>query len=340
MDNVCHTLVGVAMAKAGLERRSGLALPVLALGANLPDVDVLAMLVGEGLAFRRGWTHGVVALVFLPALFVSVLALWARYRHRGMERTRVRLGWLWFMATLATATHLVLDWMNSYGVRLLMPLSERWFYGDSLFIVDPWILLSLGGGVLLATRKKRKGPALWALALVAVYSSANVWMTSSARKNVARLLRSQRIETRTLVVDAVPLDPLARRVIVSDGMSYCFARVRWPHWTLMHPLGEPLPIEADTPWARAAAALPEGRRFLKWARVPFFALGEEPGTVYIADARYARRARASWAAILVRIDSGLVERRVQATEGASYVRTGCARGGAGLPERTGGTGGG
>lgn len=337
MDNVCHTLVGVAMAKAGLERRSALALPVLALGANLPDVDVVAMLVGEGLAFRRGWTHGVAALALLPVLLVSAVALWARYRPPRMERTRVHLGWLWFMAALGTSTHLVLDWMNSYGVRLLMPFSERWFYGDSLFIVDPWILLALAGGIVLAARRGRREPALSALALVAVYGSVNVWLTVSARKDVARALGSRSIEARTLVVDAVPLDPLARRVIVSDGMSYCFARVRWPHWTLMRPLGEPLPIGADTPWARAAATRPEGRRFLKWARVPFFALGEEPGTVYIADARYARRARGSWAAVRVRIDSALVERRAQATEGASYVRTGCARGSAGLPERTGGT---
>ncbi len=30
-----------------------------------------------------------------------------------------------------------MDWLNSYGVRLLMPFSNRWFYGDALYIVDP-----------------------------------------------------------------------------------------------------------------------------------------------------------------------------------------------------------
>jgi len=40
--------------------------------------------------------------------------------------------------------------MNTYGVRLLMPFDGRWFYGDALFIVDPWIWLALGGALLLA----------------------------------------------------------------------------------------------------------------------------------------------------------------------------------------------
>ena len=41
MDNVCHTLVGAAMAPAGLRSRTAYAGATLMIGANLPDVDVL-----------------------------------------------------------------------------------------------------------------------------------------------------------------------------------------------------------------------------------------------------------------------------------------------------------
>src|SRR5690606_41039625 len=40
--------------------------------------------------------------------------------------------------------------MNTYGIRLLMPFDRRWFYGDALFIIDPWVWLLLGATVFLA----------------------------------------------------------------------------------------------------------------------------------------------------------------------------------------------
>ena len=30
----------------------------------------------------------------------------------------------------------LLDWLNTYGVRFLMPFDGTWFYGDALFIID------------------------------------------------------------------------------------------------------------------------------------------------------------------------------------------------------------
>ncbi|MGE5198160.1 MAG: metal-dependent hydrolase, partial [Rhodospirillaceae bacterium] len=54
-------------------------------------------------------------------------------------------------------SHPFLDWLNNYGVRLLMPFSERWFYGDTLFIVDPWLWLILGGAVMLAWTAHTRG---------------------------------------------------------------------------------------------------------------------------------------------------------------------------------------
>lgn len=75
MDNLCHTLVGAAMGEGGLKRRTALAMPALLIGANLPDVDVLAYLWGPdtALGFRRGWTHGVPALVVWPFILTGLL---------------------------------------------------------------------------------------------------------------------------------------------------------------------------------------------------------------------------------------------------------------------------
>ena len=68
IDPVCHTLVGAGLARSGLAQADRIRHRTLLIGANLPDVDVLAYLWGPGadLAFRRGWTHGVLALALWP----------------------------------------------------------------------------------------------------------------------------------------------------------------------------------------------------------------------------------------------------------------------------------
>jgi inner membrane protein len=61
-----------------------------------------------------------------------------------------------------------MDWTNNYGVRPLLPWSGRWFYGDLVYIVDPWLWLVLGGASFLLTANARWRSVAWgALALLA-----------------------------------------------------------------------------------------------------------------------------------------------------------------------------
>ena len=41
MDNLTHSLVGAAFGQMGLKKKTGLAVPALILGANLPDIDAV-----------------------------------------------------------------------------------------------------------------------------------------------------------------------------------------------------------------------------------------------------------------------------------------------------------
>jgi inner membrane protein len=66
------------------------------------------------------------------------------------------------LAFVGGLTHPLLDWMNTYGIRLLMPFSERWFYGDALFIIDPWIWLLLAAPVV-GLAVSRRGRTAWVL---------------------------------------------------------------------------------------------------------------------------------------------------------------------------------
>jgi inner membrane protein len=171
MDPLAHTLVGATLAKSGLERRSRFAATALLVGANLPDVDAVTYFVSGdlGLFLRRGWTHGALALAVWPVLLAG--ALFALDRVLGSRSAR--FGALLFVSFLAVLTHPSLDWLNTYGMRWLMPFDGRWFYGDALFIVDPWLWLCLGGAAFLAS----SGGALRTLgwALVAAGAAVLLW---------------------------------------------------------------------------------------------------------------------------------------------------------------------
>src|SRR5262245_2067859 len=176
MDPIAHTFTGAALAAAGLRRATPLASAALLIGANIPDVDVLAGFAGgyEAIAFRRGWTHGVLALALWPILLTGALLLWDQRvrRRRDAGVPAARAGPLLALTTLAVVSHPTLDWLNNYGLRWLMPFDGRWFYGDALFVIDPWVWLTLGGVLFLTHSHSHASlgawAAFWALATLAV----------------------------------------------------------------------------------------------------------------------------------------------------------------------------
>src|SRR5688572_30096749 len=127
MDNVCHTLVGAALAESGLKRKTALGSATLMIAANFPDIDVIAVPLGHSLGFRRGITHGVPALVILPFILTLVMLGWYRWRGKGEAPKPAAL---LMLSAVGILTHPVLDWMNTYGMRWLMPLNGKWWYAD------------------------------------------------------------------------------------------------------------------------------------------------------------------------------------------------------------------
>ena len=170
MDNLTHSLVGLAAAKAGLERLSPGATAACVLAANAPDIDILAVLGGKWfyLHHHRGITHsfvGTLALaLFIPCLFYVVDLLVARY---GKRPPSVRFLGLTLASLIVSASHPLMDWTNNYGLRPFLPWGGNWYYGDLVFIVDPWIWLIIGGAAFLLTSKRVWQSVFWTtLALV------------------------------------------------------------------------------------------------------------------------------------------------------------------------------
>jgi inner membrane protein len=167
MDNLAHSFVGLAASKAGLERLSPGATAICLLAANAPDVDIVTAFVGDRWTYlhhHRGITHSIIGTFLLalalPLIFAAVDRLIARIRKRAPA---VKLGGLMIASLVVSATHPFMDWTNNYGIRPFLPWSSRWFYGDFVFIVDPFIWLVIGGAAFLLTAKSKKQKAIWIL---------------------------------------------------------------------------------------------------------------------------------------------------------------------------------
>jgi inner membrane protein len=265
---------------------------------------VLAFLDGPAadLSFRRGWTHGLLAMAVLPFLLtggVLLLDSASRRASRSNLPSGVVPRQILLLSFLSILSHPILDSLNTYGVRWLMPFSGHWFYGDTLFIVDPWVWLALGTGVMLSRRRGTRGhfgmqgrPARVALGATAAYVVAMALSGAGARMMATReLVALTGTPVEALMVGPLAVNPMVRHVVASQGDSYRIATFRWlrrPHLdrasVRSYPRGRP-----DTPAVAAAVATLVGRRFLGWARFPVFSVESiGPATlVHIVDLRYA-----------------------------------------------------
>ena len=174
MENLAHTLTGLALARAGLEDKIPYGALPLVVAANLPDADVIAGYFGplHYLHYHRGITHSLAGTLVL-GLLVGGLA----WLLRGWSRVPdARLSSSLAAALLAAASHPLLDLTNSYGLWPYLPFSDSTVYGDLVFIVDPYIWVILGTGVYLSSGKGRTVRILWmagtvvAITILALFS--------------------------------------------------------------------------------------------------------------------------------------------------------------------------
>lgn len=313
MDNVCHTLVGLAAARAGLDTKTRLATATLAISANLPDIDVLVFATNiPSVSFRRGWTHGPVAQLLLPLACAGVMWLAARRRteQQGDAPRRagasppasvpLSFGWLLLLSFIGIYTHLFLDYLNNYGVRLLMPFSQRWFYGDAIFIVDVWLWLMLGIG-WWRSRGGNARPARLGLAAASVYIALMLISARSSRAIIAdRWMEATGARPAQLMVGPVPLNPFRKDIIIDAGDHYVTGTFDWVPRRVIFNTGR-IDKNDRHPAVAAAHADAKVRGILTWARFPFWTVRAVNGgtEVTLRDVRFASMDRGGFAAIVI-----------------------------------------
>jgi inner membrane protein len=167
VDNITHSLVGVALADLTMGRRGTKAQRPLFVGAgiiaaNLPDIDLVYSGITPApigyLLHHRGHTHTIVGLVALAIVLVFAYRFLPSVRKMRLTG-QVRF---WLLIAIALASHLLLDTLNSYGVHPFYPFDNTWYFGDTVFILEPalWLVLGVAAAWNGRTRTARLAAAL------------------------------------------------------------------------------------------------------------------------------------------------------------------------------------
>ena len=229
MDNLTHTLLGATLSRAGLNRLAPQAGWLMVAAANIPDADVVSGLHGAVcyLDYHRGWTHSV---PWSPVVALGPLLIWWLLVRRSRPGPRQWLG-AYTASFLGVASHFLLDWLNVYGIRLLLPFRADWFRLDLLNIIDIWVWIILGLGVLgpflarlvNAEIGARSGPGRAGAWMVLVLLGLYIFARSETHARAVAILESRLYNGETPRRTAAtpgPVNPLRWRGLVETSDAW------------------------------------------------------------------------------------------------------------------------
>ncbi len=233
MDSITHTLTALALSQTGLNRKTRFATLGLVIGANLPDVDWVTRLAGSATAlkYHRGITHSLFGTALLAALLAGIIFYAGRRAAPRKNAPPLDAFWLLVLCWIATLSHLLLDFTNSYGVRPFLPFSGRWYAWDIMPLIDPLLLslliLGLGMPVIFRLISEEVGagkPGYRRGAIFSLCALAVVWgVRDLAHRRVLRQLDSHTYELEEpLRVGAfpAPANPLQWTGVVETETAF------------------------------------------------------------------------------------------------------------------------
>jgi inner membrane protein len=170
MDNITHSLVGALTAESALaflkikspdqevSRRTRISFWLSALIANnFCDIDFVISLFLKPthlqyLLHHRGHTHTFILAPLEAALIFLGFWGWGKIRKVSWEKRE--LWGMGFLSFLGIILHLLLDSLNQYGIHPFWPFYNGWIYADMMFIVEPWLWVTLLPLLFFASHNK------------------------------------------------------------------------------------------------------------------------------------------------------------------------------------------
>lgn len=163
MDTITHGIAGSVATRILGSRPGRRALLMGSIAGMFPDCDFL--FTPDRMSYlrnHRGWTHSFLAL----PVFALALALAARLLSR-----RVRVPEFWIFSAAGIASHILLDWITSFGTMFFVPATRARYALDWVFILDPFLTGIASFSLLAAVLWRVRGRVIAAVgtALLAAY---------------------------------------------------------------------------------------------------------------------------------------------------------------------------
>jgi inner membrane protein len=213
MEPVTHALASIAIGRAGLNKLTRAATPMLLISGLVADADWITRVGGTSVFLRghRTVTHSLLG----TAAIVAVVAAVFWFAGRVYPKLAVGMFTAVTICAIGAGCHVLLDLLNGYGLELLWPFRAKWFAWDLADAVDSWILFFLLAGLLLpelfhlvleeiGSKPKRHGRqrgAIIGLAFVSLVVAGRAF----AHERAVALLDARTYRSQTpLVVAAFP----------------------------------------------------------------------------------------------------------------------------------------
>jgi inner membrane protein len=278
LDNLTHTLVGLMLSRAGLNKLTPHATPILLLAANVPDIDIVTAF-GGSLSYldaHRGYTHALLVLPLMALLAVLPVFLLT------FRKTKWRRCWRGALvaASVGVLSHLLLDWTNMYGIRMLLPFSSDWLRLDITNVVDFWIWAMLLFGVAApllsrlvsseigARSGTGRGTAIFVLVLLGGYEYGRFLLHQRAVLTLESRLYQDAAPLRVSAIPGAANPALWRGIVETNGFMVIGTVNLLQEFD---PSEGTLYYQADAPRQIAAArATPVFQRYLRFSPNPLW----------------------------------------------------------------------
>lgn len=287
MEPVTHALTSIALGRAGLNKISRAATPLLVVSGILADVDWVTRLGGAEM-FLRGHRTAAHSLTGAVAI-AGVVAVGGWFSGRRYPKFAIQLLPAVLLSAIGAAAHLLLDLLNGYGVKLLWPFREGWYAWDLAYPVDSWILFFLLAGLLLpelfrlvleeiGSRPKRQSRQRGAIVSLVLVAAVICGRTFAHQRAIALLeARSYRGQT-PLAVAAFPRPSnpfLWDGVVETDNAVVNLEVPMLPGREFDPDSGSTYFKPQDSETLKNAIASPRAAEFLSFARFPLASVQPE-----------------------------------------------------------------
>jgi inner membrane protein len=217
MDTITHVLFGTVCTLAISRNRSVPArqqymrLAVAGTAAAFPDIDYLSFWI-DPLVFLADWHRSITHSLLLMPLWAGLLAspwMFSRWARRE---------WLsiYALCGLGITSHVLLDLLTVFGIRIFYPLSSSLYAIGTSFVIDGIVTVLLAVTLLCSLRSQANKVALSSLLLLSLYLGAQWGLRDHAHSTVAEGLP----KASNLALFPQPFSPFYWQAINQVGNEY------------------------------------------------------------------------------------------------------------------------